>query len=896
MATWRCPVCATSVPWPPTGPCAGCAAPLHSDLGAGVAEVERELAALHDRHRTLVDALRAAAAAGSVVPPVLPEAPPTAAPPTAAPPTAATVTAATVTAAPPTAAPAGAPSGSASAPGATDAVTSRLSSWTAQVVLAASGAGLLTLAAIVFLAVTWTRLGGLGRAGVLLGATVLAGTTTRWLRGRELSSTAEALAGLTVALTIVVAAAVRIEGVGGADELRLSVYVTAAGSLAAGGLLAWARWARTAIGQVGAVLIALITAVTAPLAAVDSSALPGHAYPLLLTLVAMALCAGAPLVTTASARRVGHVGVAMMVVIAGVGALVTASDGPFGWALAAAVVLSGALWWRGQPIHLASALATGVPSGVIALGVVQALYGRPVAPVALAGVALLCAAAVAALPTRRLPAAAGVAPVVAAAVLIGAAPVLDAYAAALDALLQSPWGSPAAAVGPDWAAVATLVLGFCGAAVLAGRSGIVHGRVISAAVLALGAASGIAAATLTVGAGWAGQVAVGTALLGTGALLPRMGRAESAWRRVTADLTLAVGSAWVLLWALSNRWATVLAVGVLAVAAGLLGRRWSSRLVTDTASWTGGRPPASHPGPTLLPIASPKPVAPPAPGTAADIIAVAWTVAAGAAISLPMVIAAAATWPGVAGGAVAVSGACTAAAAGPLSVVRKQLLTVPSTWVQGPAALAAAGALVTALWWTVERTGGPLLLPGVAYVLTAGVAATALLAGRLGLIHAAAATAAIGTAALLSDASVTTPELYALTPAAVTGALGLWRLYTDEHVGSSTALRVPLALLLAPTVLQVVADPFDWVRVVALVAATVLLGIAGAALRWTAFVVASAGCAVVLMLTQGWVAAVAVPRWVAFAVGGVVLIGVSATYERQRNRLRTARERLVALR
>jgi hypothetical protein len=860
MATWRCPVCTTENTWPPTQPCPFCAAPLQGELGASIAQVERDMAALQDQHRALVLALRSAAA---------PSQTPVSRVPVGVSSANEGVLARDVAADLGSLGPSGALAGSdASTEQAThppahasqdQPSSSRLSGWTAQAVLAACGAGLLALAAVVFLAVTWTRLGATGRAAVLVGATAISGVTARWLRGRDLLSTAEAIAGLTVALTVVVAAAIRIEGVGGADALSLPVYMTGAGVAAAGGLLAWAGWARSTVGQAGAVLVALITGLVAPVAVIEILGTPEASYPLLLAIVAIGLSAAASLVPAHPARRIGHIGLVVLALTTGGGALIVATDGPFGWAIAAAVLVAGWLWRTGRPADLAAVLAAAVPSGVTALGVAQLLEGDALAVIAVAGVALASAIAASALPERRLPAAAGVLPVVAGGVLLAAGPVTESFGLALDALLLAPWEPPPTFVVPTLAEVGALAVGVLAAAALAARCGVERGREISSGLLVLVAVIFASGAALTAGTGWPGQVGLALVVVGVGAVTPSVAGPPSRFRLGLGDLVVAGGATWLLLWSLANRWSTVVAVAVVAGASGLVARRRTTTPATAVEPAAG-------------------------------------TLAASAALGLPMIVAAAVTWPAIDGGAVAVAGACTAAVGGPLTAVRERILTVSSRLAQGPAAVVAAVSLAAALWWTVEHSGHALLLPGVAYVLAVGIVATALLSGRLWLVHAAAAVSAAGTAAILDDAAISTPELYALTPAVLTGVLGLWRLARDESVGSVSALRVPLALLLTPTILQVVADPYDWVRVVVLAGAAVVLGAAGVAVRWSAPVLAAAVCAVTLVLTQGFVAAVAVPRWAAFAVGGLALVAASATYERQLVRLRTTRSKVVALR
>src|SRR3954471_18575077 len=60
-------------------------------------------------------------------------------------------------------------------------------------ILLTLGAGCLLVAALVFLAVTWSVLGVGGRTAVLVACTVLAAAATRWMAGRALRAAAESL-------------------------------------------------------------------------------------------------------------------------------------------------------------------------------------------------------------------------------------------------------------------------------------------------------------------------------------------------------------------------------------------------------------------------------------------------------------------------------------------------------------------------------------------------------------------------------------------------------------------------------------------------------------------------------------------------------------------------------
>jgi hypothetical protein len=69
--------------------------------------------------------------------------------------------------------------------------------------LLAAGAALVVIAVLVFAVAGWARLGPAGRLGILLAATALVLAAPRALAGRGLHATAESVAAIVLALTIV---------------------------------------------------------------------------------------------------------------------------------------------------------------------------------------------------------------------------------------------------------------------------------------------------------------------------------------------------------------------------------------------------------------------------------------------------------------------------------------------------------------------------------------------------------------------------------------------------------------------------------------------------------------------------------------------------------------------
>ena len=90
-----------------------------------------------------------------------------------------------------------------------------------QNLLLALGVGLLTVAAIIFLAVSWDRLGVGGRSAVMAGVTAMAGFAATRTHRRSLGSTAEWLSLLTVGLAILDCAGARAADLAGLASTRL---------------------------------------------------------------------------------------------------------------------------------------------------------------------------------------------------------------------------------------------------------------------------------------------------------------------------------------------------------------------------------------------------------------------------------------------------------------------------------------------------------------------------------------------------------------------------------------------------------------------------------------------------------------------------------------------------
>lgn len=139
----------------------------------------------------------------------------------------------------------------------------------------------------------------------------------------------------------------------------------------------------------------------------------------------------------------------------------------------------------------------------------------------------------------------------------------------------------------------------------------------------------------------------------------------------------------------------------------------------------------------------------------------------------------------------------------------------------------------------------------------------------------------------LADLEVTEPEAYTLPLAAALLALGGWRMQRSPAIGTAEALLPGLLLGTVPSLLWVVGDPVS-LRALLLGGACLALTVAGAALRWSAplLVGASVGAAIVVRELGPY--AGDFPKWVWIGLAGALLTIVGITWERRLLEVRTA--------
>ncbi|HZJ05055.1 MAG TPA: hypothetical protein VFD59_06245 [Nocardioidaceae bacterium] len=132
----------------------------------------------------------------------------------------------------------------------------------------------------------------------------------------------------------------------------------------------------------------------------------------------------------------------------------------------------------------------------------------------------------------------------------------------------------------------------------------------------------------------------------------------------------------------------------------------------------------------------------------------------------------------------------------------------------------------------------------------------------------------------LWDVGVQAPEAYTLPTAVALAAAGL--VYLRRRPGTSTmsALAAGLGLGLVPSLLWVLWEP-DGLRSVLLGLACLGLLLLGARLSWTAPVVFAASVGTLVVLRHVAPAAEAVPQWVLFGSAGALLVAMGITWERR---------------
>jgi hypothetical protein len=718
--------------------------------------------------------------------------------------------------------------------------------WTPQRVqntLLGLGVLLLTVAGIVFAAVTYDRLGAGGRAAVLVALTALAALAVPRLKTRGLDATAEAVTAVALALAALDAYGLRTLGL--AESSPGTVY--AAGSAlalaVASGL--YAALVPVRLPRFAAVVLAHLPV---PLLLVHADASVGE------TGLALALLAAVDLGVLAVLERRPQADIQVAAIVMGVltaalaglsGTLGAFLDGRTEGALAlgtlAATSACAALLTHASPLRF---LLTALPAPLVAtaaLALSQDGLTAAQQPLVLAAVGLVAVQGAALLPRHWRP---GPVTGALAATVAGLATQAEAVAQALVlpfAWLQDPWTRIPArdarhALSPldSWdGTVVTLVVLVASAVAVAGAGLAVHRLtgaavptaallVVAAVVLPLGLATSYPMALILL-------LAATIALLTAGTVLPRSNVALAALGAGTVTAVLTA------VWAAADREATLLALPVIAMAfAGVAVRRPEA---AGASALTAG---------AFLAAAGAS------RGLSEDQVGGLLLVAPTSLIALTFVLDASRR--------LAVE---TAAAV--LAATAIVLTTDDPGWLSWTLAVTGLLALVDALHADrrVLAAGGALLLSASSWVR-------------------------------LADAGISAPEPYVVPLGLAALLLGWLRVRQVPQTRSFAAYGPGLSALLLPSLIASFDDE-TLTRPLLLGAAALVVLLVGARRQLQAPVVVGGAVLAIDALQLIAPYAAALPRWMTLGAAGLLLVTVGATYEQRRRDLARVRERFDAL-
>jgi len=755
------------------------------------------------------------------------------------------------------------------------------------------GGVLLTIAAMVFTLVSWGHLGIAGRALVLGTVTLAALAVPAVLLRRGLRSTAESVAGLGLALTVLDAYALHEAALAGTDGTG---YAAIASAVLAG---VWAAYGLAP--ATNALRLPLPTALCAAQLPLLLWAIAADAGPYGITAALLVTAGGDTLPALRTSVR--SVRVVAAVGAYGTGAWGALTAGWLSWTatgpsavaraaalllLAAAIALGAAWWSRGEK----RTVALTVTSGLLMVGAFGGVV-RPALPEAwtvpahlACGIALLAVVRSGRLPDAVRHGLVRASGAVQALAVLWTLPVLAVTLLGPVGRVAHAWtGAPsdaraAATVDVPWpphaVAVPVVLVAVAGVLVLAVRETIWRPRALAGAlgllwataatlaavlelpyVVGLSVLGGTVAATLAVAGSLhrATPVRQDTAASGPPSTTPEgtpspapdtpappvtpvSPGARSAPARITATVLALVASLDLAFLSLATQTATLVVLAALTA-------------LFAAASWQ----------PRLAPVTAPAALGYAAALACATGAAAHWTPAHTALLVL-MVPAVAALLAARLGG----SGA-----------------TVPVE-VAG----AATGLLAVAL----ARTELPLLALVLALcaVITAG---TAVRPDRRPLGYAATALFVLATWVRLASWDIETPEAYTLPvtiPALLVGAL---RRHRDPQASSWTAYGPGLAATLLPSLVAAWGDA-SWTRPLLLGAAALLITLTGARHRLQAPLVLGGSVLALVALHELAPYLVQVtgllPRWVPPALAGLLLLALGATYEQRIRDVRRVRE------
>ncbi len=738
----------------------------------------------------------------------------------------------------------------------------RLPAASVPVVLLSLGGLCLLVAAVVFVAVTWSSLGLTGRTLVLAGVTGVLATVAVTLTRRALRGAAETFWLVVAGMLTIDLLGAQSAGLGGLDSLgwRGTGALVGAALLVLGtGVGLWAR--RQPVSRLfGAELVAVVGGAVLSSTNAWSASSPAVACTVAIPLLAAYFVALRRLAPVA-AYGLGGLGVATWVVLLGVG-----------WDRALEEAAIGT-WWadlRGWPLVVAAVLA----AAVVHLPRVPDAVRPFAAGASLVPLVLLANGPVTdGMPTRDL--------MVACATLVGLA-------------LVTAFASRAWALGS--AVLTALGVSFLGLWLLFGPWNV---------LTRLDTDGGAAIRTRLVAdadnaASWSSVVAALVVVVAGTCLLRRV---PDAWRRDAAQVVgtlapavLALGGLVLVLELQPPLWAGVLAAALSSAIAA--GAAWWSRdhllaalagsiattyltVVTAYAALAADLLTALTASALFVVLA--------AAAALRDRVGAQPSAAVTAALS-----AAAGGWALVGWGEVMDAGVADLAVAlavyaGLVGVLASPLARRTATRLSLEA-MAAALALVATTFTGDERTNAMVLtIVGTAVCVMAVTTRDRSLLGWAG-------AGVLGLATVIRVVvGVDVPELYTLPAAGLLVGFGGWRLHTDPRSNSFTVLGSGLTLALLPSLLLALDEPVS-VRGALIGAAAVLVLAAGVQQRLSAPFVLGAVTTGVLALRHLEPVAEAVPRWISLGGVGLLLLVVGVTWEARRRDLETAQRYLTALR
>jgi hypothetical protein len=715
------------------------------------------------------------------------------------------------------------------------------------------GSSLVAVAAVTFAALTWSHLGDVGRAGLLLTLTALVACGAA-AAVRRLPATADVLGALAVALVLVDWLAASRSGLGAGHTTAVWWAWGTAGDAVLATVAS--RWLRTA--KVAGALLAVAAGVLAVVSVTSAPWARGIGL--------AAVMAGATAVAAVLARRpawrLAAIGLAVAGGVLGLAALAQLS--PFHQAanagqaagpaavlafLAASPVVARALvrrlpgFWADVLVGLAVALLLG---GGAALLSAQFAGGSLLAAVSVLAVAVVMASNVLPAPVRMGTLVAG-----AVAVAVSLIGLLGAVGVAMFgpwAWVQVPWSGGAGAealrhIGPyatgflsGFPAIIALVAAAVTSVALVRRLPTVIAAKWVAAGPALAAVAVIAVLPLVVGLTIAEtvvvQVGLAAAAIVGAALLERSGRLEGAvLAGLVALVAIPAGG-----WALATASGTVACLAVLAASTFV-----AYRLATNLA-WRGAL----------------------------------------AALGALAVIAEAVSVILAGGGSQGAAGLGLALSAG--VVLAMATWSRPGTNVQ--AALETIGGIGLCVGLLIAGPD-PVWRAGVLTVGAAALATAGARAGRRRFHWAAAAVAVAAVWGWLAAGHVTLLEAYTLPAAAAILVAGGVARRRSLIAGSWVAYGGGIALVLIPSLGAVVVSG-GLARPLALIAGATFVVAVGARARLQAPLILGAATLLTLGANTIWPAAVTLP-WATLGISGGLLLWIGITAERRLAQFRQLR-------